>query len=72
MDCNTPGFPVLQISQSLLKLMSIESMMPCNHLMLCLPFLFLPSILPSIRIFSNKLDIHIKWPNYWSFSFNSR
>ena len=58
------------ISQSLLKLMSTESMMPSNHLMLCHPFLLLPSIFPSTRVFSSKLALHIRWPKYWSFSFS--
>jgi len=58
------------ISQNLLKLMSIESMMPSNYLVLCYPLLFLPSIFPSIRVFSNKSTLHIKWPKYWSFSFS--
>ena len=57
------------ISQSLLKLMSIESVMPSNHLMLCHPLL-LPSIFPSIGVFSNESALHIRWPKYWSFSFN--
>ena len=57
-------------SQSLLKLMSIESVMPSNHLILCRPLLLLPSILPSIRVFSNELVLHIRWPKYWSFSFS--
>ena len=52
------------------KSMSIESMMPSNHLILCCPLLLLPSIFPSIRVFSNKSTLHIRWPNYWSFSFN--
>ena len=56
-------------SQSLLKLMSIESVMPSNHLILC-PLLFLPSIFPSIRVFSNESVLYIRWPKYWSFSFN--
>ena len=56
------------ISQSLLKLLSIESVMPSNHLILCRPFLLLPSIFPSIRVFSNELDFHIRWPKYCSFS----
>ena len=56
-------------SQSLLKLMSIESVMPSNHFILCHPFLLLPSIFPSIRVFSNESVIHIRWPKYWSFSF---
>ena len=52
------------------KPMSIESVMPSNHLILCRPLLFLPSIFPSIRVFSNESALHIKWPKYWSFSFN--
>ena len=55
---------------SLLKLMSIKSVMPSNHLILCRPLPLLPSILPSIRVFSNESALHIKWPKYWSFSFN--
>ena len=58
------------ISQSLLKLMSIELVMPSNHLILCYPLLLLPSIFPSIRVFSNESALHIRWPKYWSFSFN--
>ena len=57
-------------SQSLLKLMSMELVMPSNHLILCHPFLFLPSIFPSIRVFSNESVLHIRWPKYWSFSFS--
>ena len=57
-------------SRSLLKLMSIESVMPSNHLILCHPLLLLPSIFPSIRVFSNESALHIRWPNYWNFSFN--
>ena len=57
-------------SQSLPKLMSIESVMPSNHLILCRPLLLLPSIFPSIRVFSNESALHIKWPKYWSFSFS--
>ena len=57
-------------SQRLLKLMSIKSVMPINHLILCCPLLHLPSIFPSIRVFSNESALHIRWPNYWSFSFN--
>ena len=59
------------ISQSLLKLMSIESVMPSNHLILCHPLLLLPSIFPSIRVFSNELALCIRWPKYWSFSFRT-
>ena len=58
------------ISWSLLKLMSIESMMPSNHLILCGPLPLLPSVFPSIRVFSNELALHIKWTKYWSFSFS--
>ena len=57
-------------SQSLLKLMSTESVMPCNHLILCYSLLLLPSIFPSIRGFSNESVLHIRWPKYWSFSFS--
>ena len=59
----------ITISRSLLKLMSIESVMPSNHLILCRPLLLLPSIFPSIRVFSNESVLHIRWPKYWSFSF---
>ena len=58
------------MSQSLLKLMSIESVMPANHLILSLPLLLLPSIFPSIRVFSSESALHIRWPKYWSFSFS--
>ena len=54
----------------MLKFMSIESMMPFNYLILCLPLLFLSSIFPCIRVFSNELILHIRWPNYWCFSFS--
>ena len=57
-------------SQSLLKLMSIESVMPSNHLILCRPLLLPPSIFPSIRVFSNESVLLIRWPKYWSFSFS--
>ena len=57
---------------SLLKLMSIELVMPSNYLILCCPLLFLPSIFPSIRVFSNESTLHIRWPKYWSFSFSIR
>ena len=56
--------------RSLLKLMSTESMMSSNHLILCCPLFLLPSIFPSIRVFSNESVLHIRWPKYWSFSFN--
>ena len=57
-------------SQSLLKLMSIKSVMPSNHLILCRPLLLLPSIFPSIKVFSSELALCIRWPEYWSFSFS--
>ena len=56
-------------SQSLFKLMSVESVMPSNHLILCRPLLLPPSIFPSIRVFSSESVLHIRWPKYWSFSF---
>ena len=58
------------ISWSLHKLVSIELVMPSNHLILCHPLFFLPLILPSLRVFSNELVFHIRWPKYWSFSFS--
>ena len=58
------------ISWGLLKLMSIESMMPFNHLILCRPLLILPSIFPSIKVFSNESVLHTRWPKYWNFSFS--
>ena len=58
------------ISQSLLKLMSVKLVMPSNHLILCRPLLFLPSVFLSIRVFSNESTLHIRWPEYWSFSFS--
>ena len=60
----------LTVSWSLLKFMSIELVMPCNHLILCHPLLLLPSIFPSIRVFSNESALHIRWPKYWGFSFS--
>ena len=57
-------------SQSLLQLVSIESVMPSNYLILCCPFLLPPSIFPSIRVFSNESVLRIRWPKYWSFSYN--
>ena len=70
MNYSMPGFPVLHYLQSLLKLMSIESVMPANHLILCLPLLLLPSIFPSIKVFSSESALRIRWPKYWSFSFS--
>ena len=72
----TPGTAAHQASlsitnsQSLTKFMSIESMSPSNHLILCRPLLLLPSIFPSIRVFSDESVLHITWPKYWSFSFS--
>ena len=60
----------LTLSQSLFKLMSIESVMSSSHLILCRSLLFLPSIFPRIRVFSKKMALHIRWPKYWSFSFS--
>ena len=71
MDCSKPTSLSFTISWSLLKLMSIESVMPSNHFILCLT-LFLPSSFPSIRAFSNESALHIRWPKYWSFSFSLR
>ena len=70
MDCTIPGLPIHHQLLSVLKFMSIESVMPSNHLILCRPLLLLPSIFPSIRVFSNELVLHIRWPKYWSFSFS--
>ena len=67
MDCSVPGFPITN-SRSLLKLMSIESVMPSNCLILCRPLLLLPSIFPSTSVFSNEIVLCIRWPKYWSFS----
>ena len=70
MNCSTPGLPVITNSQSLLKLMSIESVMPSSHLIFCRPLLLLPPIPPSIRVFSNESTLHMRWLEYWSFSFS--
>ena len=70
MDCSTPGLPVHHQLPKLLKLMSIELMMPSNCLILCRPLLRLPSIFPSIKVFSDELVLCIRWPKYWSFSFS--
>ena len=69
MDCSLPGLPVHHQPQSSLKLMSIKSVMPSSHLILCFPLL-LPLIFPSIRVFSNESALRIRWPKYWSFSFS--
>ena len=70
MDCSTPGLPVHHQLWSLLKLMAIKSVMPSNHLILCRPLLLLPSIFPSVRVFSKQSVLCIRWPKYWSFSFS--
>ena len=68
MNCSTPDFPVHHQLPELPKFMSIESVMPSNHLILCHPLLRLPSTFPSIRLFSNESALCIRWPKYWSFS----
>ena len=70
MDCSTEASLSISNSWSLLKLMSIALVMPSNHLILYRPLLLLPSIFPSIRVFSNESTLHIRWPKYWSFSFS--
>ena len=69
MDCSMPGFPVLYCLLEFAQTHVIEWVMPSNHLILCHPLL-LPSVFPSIRFFSNKSILHIRWPKYWSFSFS--
>ena len=70
MEYSMPGSPVHHQPRSILKLMSIELIMPSNHLILCRPLLLLPSIFPRIRVFSNESVLRIRWPKYWSFSFS--
>ena len=70
MDCSMPGLLSITNSQNLLKFMSIESVMPSNHLILCHPLLLPPSIFPSIRVFSSESVLRIRWPKYWNFSFS--
>ena len=70
MNRSMPGLPVHHQLQSSLRLTSIESVMPSSHLILCRPLLLLPSIFPRIRVFSNESVLCIRWPKYWSFSFN--
>ena len=70
MDCRMPGSLSITNSQSLLKPMSIQSVMPFNHLILCHPLLPQPSIFPSIRDFSSESVLPVRWPKYWSFSFS--
>ena len=71
MECSTPGLPVHHQLLELIQIHSIEVMMPFHHLLLCHPLLLLLSIIPSIRVFSRKESVlHIRWPKFWSFSFN--
>ena len=70
MDCTMPGFLFFSNSGSLLKLMSIESVMPSNHLIFCHPLLLLPLVFRGMRVFSKKSVLCISWPKYWSFSFS--
>ena len=70
MHCSTPASLFSTNSQNLLRFMSIESVMPSNHLILCHPLLLLPSIFPSIRVFYSESVLRIRWPKYWSFSFS--
>ena len=70
MDCSTPGFLVHHQLRSLLKLVYVELVIPSNRLILCCPLLLPPSIFPSIRVFTDELVLHIRWPKYWSFSFS--
>ena len=70
MNCSTPGFQVQQQLLELHKLMSTESVMPSKNLILCCPLLLLPSIFPSIRVFSSESVLCMGWPKYWSFSFS--
>ena len=70
MNCSTPGLPVHHQLPESTQTMSIESVMPSNHLILCRPLLLLPLIFPSIRVFSNESALRIRWPKYWSFSFS--
>ena len=69
MNCSTPGLTVHHQLLELTQTMSIESVMPSNHLILCRPLFFLPPVFPSIRVFSNESVLPIRWPKYWSFSF---
>ena len=70
MDCSIQASLSFTVSQNLITLMSIESVIPSNHLILCCPLLLMPSISPSIRGFSNESALPIRWPKYWSFSFS--
>ena len=71
MNCNMTGLPVHRQLLEFTKLISIDSVMPSNHLILCHPILHLPSIVPSVRVFSNESAVCIKWPRYWSFRINT-
>ena len=71
MNCSTPGLPVHRQLPELLKLMSIELVMPSNHLILCCPLLLLSAVFPSIRVFSNESALCIRWPKYWSLASTS-
>ena len=71
MDCSMPGLPSITNSQTLLKLMSIELVMPSNHFILCCPLLLPSSVFPSITVFSSESPLQIRWPKYWSFSFST-
>ena len=70
MDCSMPGLPVHHQFPEFTQTLSLESVMPSNHLILCCPLLLLPSGFPSIRVFSKESVLHIRWPKYWSFSFS--
>ena len=69
-DCSTPGLPIHHQLPELTQTMSIESVMPSSHPILCRPLLLLPSVFPSIRVFSKESVLHIRWPKHWSFSFS--
>ena len=70
MNCSMPGYPVHHQLRGPPKPISMKSVMSSNHLILCCPLLLLPSVFPSIRVFSNESALRIRWPKYWSFSFN--
>ena len=70
MGCSPPGSSILHYLLEFFKLMSIKSVMLSNHLILCCPLFLLPSVFPSIRVFSSELALHLKWPKFWSFSFS--
>ena len=72
MNLSMPDLPVYHQLPEFIKLMSIESVMPSNHLIICGPFLLAPSKFPNIRVFSNEKVLHIRWPKYWNFSFSNR